>query len=292
MNISRKWLLLQTVLMLFFEVQSTKAQSYFFKHYQVENGLSNNAIYCSTQDRNGFMWFGSRDGLNRFDGYHFKTYKASDPKNSLSPDLIYSIKPDKKGTLWVGSSKGLFYFDSQKDCLVSVIDTLKEINTIQIDNQNQIWFITHFTLCRYNPQNQQLTLFPQSKFFPVSSLSMDDNGYIWVGTRDGYLQKFEAKTQKFQSFDVFAHSGRVSSKIIQTILCSGRNVYAGTVNQGLKVFDIQTETYKDLLVYNDAKNIIHVRDIKQFAKDELWLATESGIFIIGSIVNLGIEYNL
>ena len=285
MNNTRKFLFLLIPILLFFPIQFTEAQSYFFKHYQVENGLSNNAVYCSTQDRSGFMWFGSRDGLNRFDGYHFKTYKASDPKNSLSPDLIYCLNSDKNGRLWVGSSKGLFYFDSQKERLVSVIDTLKEINTIQVDRQNQIWFISHFTLFRYKPQNQQLTQFPESKFFPVSSLSMDDNGHIWVGTRDGYLQKFDSKTQKFQAYDVFAHSGKVSSKIVQTILCSGKNVYAGTVNQGLKVFDIQTENYKDLLVYNDAKNIIHVRDIKQFAKDELWLATESGIFIINPATN-------
>jgi ligand-binding sensor domain-containing protein/signal transduction histidine kinase len=285
MNILSKNLLFQTVILLFFYAYSSKAQSYFFKHYQVENGLSNNAIYCSTQDKNGFMWFGSRDGLNRFDGYHFKTYKVSDKANTLNPDLIYSIASDKKGTLWVGSSKGLYYFDSQKESLVPLIDTMKEINTIQIDNQNQIWFISHFTLCRYNPQNQQLTVFPISKFFRASSISLDENGNIWVATRDGFIQKFNSKTQQFKAYDVFFRSDKVSSKLIQTIFCTGKKVYIGTVNQGLKSFDIQTETYKDVLVFNDAKNVIHVRDIKQFADDELWIATESGIFIINPSTN-------
>lgn len=117
------------------------------------------------------MWFGTRDGLNRFDGYQFKTYKATNGiENSFEPDLIYSIFPDKKGTLWIGSSKGLFYFDDQKESLVAVIDTLKEINTIQIDNQNQIWFISHFTLCRYSLQTRRLTFsLPPSFLLPHQS---------------------------------------------------------------------------------------------------------------------------
>jgi len=263
------------------------AQPYSFRHYQVENGLSNNAIYSSTQDKNGFMWFGTRDGLNRFDGYQFKTYKATNGiENSFEPDLIYSIFPDKKGTLWIGSSKGLFYFDDQKESLVAVIDTLKEINTVQIDNQNQIWFISHFTLCRYSLQTRRLTFFPTSKFFAASSISMDAKGQIWVSTRDGYLQKFNPQTQTFKPYDVFAHSGRVSSKSIQTIYCLGaETVYVGTVNQGLKKFDIPSETYQDVLVFNDAKNVTHVRDIKQFSANELWLATESGIFVINTATN-------
>ena len=275
--------------MLFFYVQPIQAQSYFFKHYQVENGLSNNAIYCSTQDKNGFMWFGSRDGLNRFDGYHFKTYKATDTEKSLIPDLIYCITSDNRGKLWVGSTKGLYYFDSQKESLVSLIDTLKEVKAIKIDHQNQLWFISDYTLCRYNFQTHRLTIFPMSSFFQATSLSLDVKGQIWVGTKNGFLQKYNAKNQKFKSYDVFSHSDKVSSKLIQTIFCTGTSVYVGTVNQGLKAFNIQTESYKDVLIFNDAQNVIHVRDIKQFAADELWMATESGIFIINPSTNQSIN---
>ena len=285
MNILKKYAFTATVIILFFPIQLIEAQSYFFKHYQVENGLSNNAIYCSTQDKNGFMWFGSRDGLNRFDGYHFKTYKTDDTEKSLVPDLIYCITSDTKGKLWVGCTKGLYYFDSQKESLVKLIPTLKEINSIKIDTQNQLWFISDNTLCRYNFQTHRLTIFPASSFFHATSLSLDDKGQIWVGTKDGFLQKYNTVTQKFKAYDVFSHSGRVSSKLIQTIFCSGANVYVGTVNQGLKAFDIPAETYKDVLIFNNAKNVIHVRDIKQFATDELWVATESGIFIINPSTN-------
>ncbi|MEA5460122.1 two-component regulator propeller domain-containing protein [Arcicella sp. LKC2W] len=262
------------------------AQPYFFRHYQVENGLSNNAIYCSTQDKKGFMWFGTKDGLNRFDGYHFKTYKTDNPKNSLHTDLIYCISPDKKGTLWVGSSKGLFYFDYENEKLIPLIDTLKEVKYIQIDNNNQIWFISAFTLWRYNFKTKKLVEFPIAKYFPASSLSSDITGQIWVGTRDGFIQKFDARTQTFQKYDVFSHSGKVSSKLIQTISCLGsETIYVGTVNQGLKKFHVPTKTYEDVLIYSKSNNIIHVRDIKPFFPNELWLATESGIFILNTQTN-------
>src|ERR1700738_5463655 len=57
------------------------AQSYYFRHYQVENGLSNNGVLCSLHDRHGFMWFGTKDGLNRFDGYAFKTFRNNKADN-------------------------------------------------------------------------------------------------------------------------------------------------------------------------------------------------------------------
>lgn len=232
------------------------------------------------------MWFGTRDGLNRFDGYHFKNYKIKNEENSLIPDLIYCISADKRSVMWVGSAKGLYFYDKQKESLVTLIDSLKEINTIQIDKENQIWFISHETLWRYNSQSKKLTPFPTAKFFPASSISMDDNGQIWVGTRNGFLQKFNAKTQTFAAYNVFSKSRKTSSNSIQKIYCLGlQTVYVGTVNQGLKKFDVFTQTYKDILVYNEAKTIIHVRDIKHYFEDELWLGTESGIFILHTSTN-------
>ncbi|MEO7767559.1 MAG: two-component regulator propeller domain-containing protein, partial [Ferruginibacter sp.] len=70
--------LLQIAAILLLSPVSINAQSYFFRHYQVENGLSNNMVYCSVQDQDGFLWFGTKDGLNRFDGYHFKLFNIRD----------------------------------------------------------------------------------------------------------------------------------------------------------------------------------------------------------------------
>ena len=90
-----------------------EAQShYYFKHYQVEDGLSNNKVTSIVQDKKGFMWFGTIDGLNRFDGYCFKSFRndISNPR-SLGNNFINSLYCDEQNILWVGTQKGIYKYD-------------------------------------------------------------------------------------------------------------------------------------------------------------------------------------
>jgi ligand-binding sensor domain-containing protein/signal transduction histidine kinase len=279
--------LLRAIGILLFYSHNTVAQSYFFRHYQVENGLSNNTVYCSTQDKNGFLWFGTKDGLNRFDGYHFKTFKASE-ENYFNPDLIHCLKTDPVGNLWIGSSKGLYYFDYEKERLVRFFKSteIDEIHEIAQDGKKQLWFISRLTLCRYNFEKKVLTVFPTSKFFDATSLAVDIEGKIWSSTSNGLLKKFNEQTGTFSTYDVFWHSPKVSPNWIHKLCFVGKNIlYIGTASQGLKQFDIQTATYKDVLRVNPDKTKVHVRDIQQYSEHELWFATESGIFILNTLTN-------
>src|SRR5450432_2171432 len=78
-------------------------QPYYFTHYQVENGLSNNAVMCSMQDHHGFMWFGTRDGLNRFDGVAFKVFRNNpEDSNSIGCNAITGLYEDEHNRIWAG----------------------------------------------------------------------------------------------------------------------------------------------------------------------------------------------
>src|SRR5687768_14395851 len=131
-------------------VSTASGQSYYFKHYQVENGLSNNTVYCSIQDKKGFLWFGTKEGLNRFDGYRFKFFKSGNSQYRLKKDFIYCLYADSSNRLWVGTQTGLYQFDYAKEQLVPFIDSLPEINDVQMDRQGQLWFRSNTTVCRYN----------------------------------------------------------------------------------------------------------------------------------------------
>ncbi len=279
--IVKRFLKLFTLLFLF--VTTANAQPYYFRHYQVENGLSNNTVFCSAQDKSGFMWFGTKDGLNRFDGYHFKHYNINNQGYSMTPDIISCMLVDKQNTLWIGSQKGLYFFDRQKETLVPFIDTLKWINSMHIDNAGQLWFISARMLCRYNFATKTLTTFPESKYISATSICTAANGDVWISTPDGFLQRYDTKKNSFTGFNLFSHSPSSTSYDIQKILAAENNViYVGTNRQGLKKFDIATGTYKDLLIYNPDKTTIYIRDIKKYADNEFWFATESGIFILNS----------
>lgn len=270
---------------------TSTAQSYFFRNYTVESGLSNNTVYCSAQDSSGFLWFGTKDGVNRFDGYHFKVFNMNDDGHSLETNLIGCLMVDKKNTLWVGCQKGLYQFDRKKERLVRFIDSFPEINAIQTDKQGQLWFISRLSVCRYNFRTKKIRVFAASTYFEASSLCLSDEGEIWASTPNGFLQRFDEATETFKSFNLFSHSPKASSYAVLKIYPAGKGaIFAGTASQGLKRFDIATSDYADLLTVNPDKTTVYVHDIKKYSDNEFWLATESGIFIFNTstkkIINL------
>jgi signal transduction histidine kinase/ligand-binding sensor domain-containing protein len=266
---------------LFFLLTAAKTQPYYFRHYQVENGLSHNTVFCTTQDNKGFLWFGTKDGLNRFDGYRFKTFNIrAAEKGSLERDLILSLATDPKGTIWVGTQRGLFYFDAERERFVSFLDTLHGINDIFFDHQGQLWFIADYTVTHYNFATQKITSFPPEWFFSATSLCQTPDGTMWFSTLDGYLQQFNAATQSFKSYFVFGHSPTAESNVIQKIASDKKGtILVGTNNQGIKEFWPDKHDYRDVLTLNPDRTSIFVRDILLVNDQETWFATESGIFI-------------
>jgi signal transduction histidine kinase/ligand-binding sensor domain-containing protein len=286
---SRLTYILSTCLLLFVCPGQTNAQPYYFRHYQVENGLSNSTVFCSAQDKNGFLWFGTKEGLNRFDGYHFKLFNYTNNKNGLGSDMIYSLFSESNGTLWVGGQNGLFVFDQQQEKLVRVIDSLVEINWVQKDDKGNLWFLCLNSIYRYNILTRQLKHFPEGHF--ATSICKADDGSVWFSSNDGFITKFNEGPETFTTYDVFTHSPPPSSRWLGRIHYAGKNRFLiATSDQGLKSFDANTGDYKDLLTYNPDRTTIYIRDILQYSANEFWLGTESGIFILD--INTGHVTNL
>jgi ligand-binding sensor domain-containing protein len=121
----------------------TSAQVYNFRKYQVEDGLSNNTVSCVLQDKKGFVWVGTRDGLNRYDGYHFKIFRyQSNNTKSLRGDFVHCIIESAEGDIWVGTEKGLFKYDEQKENFDLLNDSLNYVRDIKITDDKKLWFIS------------------------------------------------------------------------------------------------------------------------------------------------------
>ena len=275
-----------------------KAQSYYFRHYQVENGLSNNATICCLQDKKGFLWFGTKDGLDRFDGYSFKIFRKSfDNTGSIGSNFIHCLFEDPYGRLWVGTENGIYLYNAITESFSLLKGTENSpIRDIKMDSKGNLWFIWGFTLCRYNEGKKELIRYDVNKHFEATSLCKASDGTIWISTSIGLLEKYNATDNSFNGYDMFAHSPTPVSKWVERVYATNAGkILVGTSNQGAKLFDPATSEYKDILTYNANKTEIFVRNFVQTKYDEYWIATESGIFIYnlnnGNYINLQKKYN-
>jgi ligand-binding sensor domain-containing protein/signal transduction histidine kinase len=282
----------------FLKASLAVAQPYYFRHYQVEDGLSNNAVVCCLQDSKGFLWFGTKDGLDRFDGNTFKIFR-NDPEDSSSigSNFIHSLYADKNNRLWVGTDKGLFSYDETTESF-TLLSTpfIEQVTDVTMDNKGNLWFISNFTLFKYHVATKKIFQFNIENYFEATSLCTLNDGSVWVSTSGGFLKKYNDVANSFTSFDLFSHSPKTVSNWAEPIYAtSDGNILAGTSNQGVKQFFTATSTYKDILTYNADKTEIFARAFVQTSNEECWIATETGIYIYnlvnGSSSNLHKEYH-
>ncbi|MCW8313414.1 response regulator [Sphingobacterium sp. InxBP1] len=258
------------------------AQPYHFKHYQVEAGLSYNSVMCSLQDRNGFMWFGTKNGLNRFDGYRFKIFQHDpDQSGSLGHNFIYSLLEDRNGLLWVGTLKGLYRYDPTTEIFRLVEGTRdRVIYNLSIDSKGKVWFTAGNQLQRFDPHTGQLKSFDIDFHGVITSISIAVDDEVWVATSLGFLRRYQPTTGSFESYSVFDRSARPLTRWIEKIKATQDGfLLVGTSSQGIKVFDTHQHTYRDLQMGGVDQTVLFVRDFLETGPDEYWIATESGVFI-------------
>jgi len=275
-----------------FCINFSYSQSYYFKHYQVEDGLSYNSVICTMQDSRGFLWFGTKDGLNRFDGYSFKTFR-NNPNNSSSigSNNIQSLIEDKNKNIWIGTKSGLYKYNPIDETFACLKGTKKNsITDIIIDQQENIWFISDWRLRKYNKGLDSYRSYSDD-LSTVTSLCITDDQSLWISTDTGSLQHYNYVNDTFESYDVFSHSAPTVSNWIQKIESAGKNIIlVGTKSQGVKKFNYKTATYEDVLTLNPDNTPIYVRDIMHYKDEEYWIATESGVFIYN--LNKGLKRHL
>ncbi|MCW3094313.1 MAG: Signal transduction histidine kinase [Ferruginibacter sp.] len=265
-------------------------QPYYFTHYQVENGLSNNAVMCSLQDHHGFMWFGTRDGLNRFDGLSFKVFRNNpEDTNSIGSNAITGLYEDENNNIWVATEKGIYKYDETTEKFTQ----LKIAGNYSIRNLkvigNDIWYISLYTLYRYNEKTGISTSFKIEKEVTAYCLMKDKT--LWISTSSGTVARYNQNKNTFTEYNLFDKSRNPVSKWIESIFDTNTGLLLiGTSNEGLKSFDIKNLSYKDLLTFNTDKTEIIVRDIIAVTTNEYWIATQSGIYILD--INTGRYKNL
>jgi ligand-binding sensor domain-containing protein/signal transduction histidine kinase/DNA-binding response OmpR family regulator len=284
--------------MLFLKMEG---QNIAFNHLTVEHGLSNNAVLSITQDKQGFMWYGTSNGLNRYDGHVFTVYKmnAAD-STSLSSDNILSLFCDKSGTLWIGTSNGVNQYDPKKDAFIRMPMTVNNVavsgrvvHSIYEDKKGNLWAGTQnglFLLSdRQNPCFKPFQLNSNNSGNNIYSIFEDHIGQLWIGTNNG-LTKMKWVNGRFTD-ETFKHeankAGSVSADYITTITeDSSNNLWVGTQNSGVNLYNPATGSFLHFSHNTAQSSGIINNNIRQIITDRLgkvWVGTQEGLSIIDPV---------
>ncbi|WP_207421520.1 ligand-binding sensor domain-containing protein [Desertivirga brevis] len=266
-----------TVIFFLLAFDTAKSQSYYFKHYQVEEGLAHNSVITQIQDSKGFMWIGTKGGLNRFDGYTFKTFRNDKNKfGTIGNNIIVSIDEDKRGMIWVGTGRGIFKYDPYLETFKELVLAVKGgITYIRTDKRNNLWFLAEGWLHHYNQQQDKVT----NIGLAASCLTLGKQGNIWLGRNDGTVLKYDPDTKKVSSMAVLDKNLPPQEKFITKVFDMGKDsLLIGTSKLGVRVYDVKTGARSALKLGNESNLDLFIRDILMYGDSEYWFATESGIF--------------
>ncbi len=225
-----------------------------FTRISVEQGLSQSTVQAILQDHAGFIWFGTEEGLNRYDGYAIIAFKH-DPKNpeSLPDDMVSALHEDREGRLWVGTEHGLCLFDRRTETFTRIPSVLDRVTSIVESSDGTLWVGAEGGgLFLRNPETGTFTSYqpaprnPTSLIsFRVSTLFRDHSGRLWVGTRGDGLDLFTAGGRFLHHHSDPKNPASLSNDNIWGIAedRSG-DLWVATYGGGLNVLDHKTGAFR------------------------------------------------
>jgi ligand-binding sensor domain-containing protein/signal transduction histidine kinase len=279
--------------LLFFLVVShdltARDNSLKFKH--INEGLSQSTVQCIIQDAKGFIWIGTNNGLNRYDGTEFFVYESTDnDSTSLSDKRIIALCEDNFGNIWVGTSMGLNRYDRNHDYFIRYLaDPDKAsaisdnaITCIAQDSSGNLWIGTDVGINRYAHDTNSFTIYDESKGLQsttINKIIKDNKGKLWVATQGGFLHYFDNTADCFIPHTEF--NAQLSQLGVQSLGAmvgdSQGNLWLGTSGNGVVIL---TEN-KPYIQYthndNDPASLAHdvIMSLYKDCSEKIWIGTEN-----------------
>ncbi|MBI9071045.1 MAG: hypothetical protein JEY94_05580 [Melioribacteraceae bacterium] len=273
----------------------SKGEEVKFERVSVDKGLSHSSVFAIHQDSKGFLWFGTQNGLNKYDGYEFKIYR-NDPDylGSISHNTIFSITEIKSGEILIGTlGGGLNIFNPVTESFTHFVNdennpmsiSNNNVRCIMEDSEGTIWVGTDNGLNVFNLAEKNFTQFLHN---PSDSSSISDNNIwsiyedskntMWIGTYNG-LNKIVSKNPFcFKQYNSTNNKNSLSHNYIWAI-CedADNNLWVGSDN-GLNIYNRNNDNFTRFFNNNNPNSLSHNK-VWSFLKDEnqdLWIGTLGG----------------
>jgi signal transduction histidine kinase/ligand-binding sensor domain-containing protein/DNA-binding response OmpR family regulator len=277
-------------------MSKTEADIFRFIQYNTSNDLPSNCVRAIIQDNRGFMWFGTANGLTRFDGYTFKSFRLSPCDSAgLGCNYIYSLYEDKAGRLWVGTQNGVYLYMSEKEHfdLLDIqtetgVQIYSHITALSEDKNGMMWIATIGQgVFSYQPSQHMLKQYCKEAADKqciltsnqISYLYIEEDGTIWATPRetgialnryDPYLKQFipyipEVEPDVFDKFSSYA------------ITEMDGYVWVGSWINGLYRLDKQTGELKTYMEPGSTNGAYHIHSLLPYGKDLLLIGSDDGL---------------
>lgn len=245
-----------TLVVTFFYAATTLSQkkSIRFQHFTIEDGLPQNMVDCILEDSKGFMWFGTWNGLCRFDGYDFRIIQdeANINRNGFN-NFIFSLTEDQHGNIWIGTEEGLLVYLNKKEKVKNITEYYKNKWPVVA---GEIYFITAL-----------------------------ESGTIWVGGVKGMAEiravDDTARIEVIRQFKFGASANELSGTRVNSILKDkDSNLWVGT-DQGINVLRTGSNSFDRILMQAEMNSIPNnfINSIYEDSKDNIWIGTDGGLSV-------------
>ena len=261
------------------------AQPYTLRSLQVEDGLSQNMVYCVIQDRDDYIWIGTQDGLNRYDGNSFKVYKKTDG-SGLFNDGVCSLNEDHDGNIWVGTIAGLHIFNPSnetfrfvplRDISGNPIDGL--VRDIEFGPEGEAYVaIADTCLIRIGRDftSRQISLGEKGRGINIRDLQTDSAGNLWIASYAGGLLELQGKDlDKIKQYPFKGKSGQMFTKVKPL---DNETLLVGSVDYGVLKFHLRNKTFTNVDGMG-AGDVNFVHDILVASDGRVWVGAENGVHI-------------
>ncbi len=265
-----------------------------FERLSLEEGLSQSVVYSIIQDKEGFIWMGTQDGLNRYDGYNFMVYK-NDPKNiaSISNNYVKSVFEDSEGILWSGTLKGvLSKFDKLNNQflnfninLTHILPEVRGITCICEDDEGFLWIGSDGGgLNKFDKEKNEFIILNFKENLDcdmddhITCLRMDADGLLWIGTWNNGIYLYNHQNNIISNFRNNPENiSSLSNNLISDIFEDSRKNILVSTRKGLNIFNKSDQTFEHFLNVPDNNLSISGNAVSCVCEDKnncLWMGTK------------------